>query len=91
MEEWITVDNFNIVRANKYNGEYQIQRGYRNDNGEYEKWAIDSEWKNSTRVAKTKPGCNVLQAFPVVIPLTHDHKLAIEIAEAIVAQLKALK
>lgn len=90
LKNWLPIDSYNAVRVTKYNGEYQIQRGYRSSHDTHDKWAIDSEWVNSVRVPKKKQNSNEWQAFPVLIPLTKNKEKAIKVAEAIVAQLRRL-
>ena len=88
LDNWLTIDTYNAVKTDEYNGKYSIQQGQRGENDTYTAWCCPQKWVGGKKTLLKKNGEPVF--VPWAISLGKDKDKAIQILEAIVAQLKRL-
>ncbi len=88
LKNWLNIDTYSSIRADKYNGKYSIQLGKRGNNDTYATWVCPQKWQNGEKTLLKKNGEPVF--IPLSIPLGDDKIKAQKVLEGLIFQLKNL-
>ena len=88
LDNWLPIDTYNAIRADKYNDKISIQQGQRGDNDTYIKWCTPQIWRNGEKHLLEKNGEPVF--VPWAVNLGNNKDKALKIWAAIGEQLKRL-